>query len=123
MDDIRVWSFERSLWTGDAHHIAAAVDEQCVIVIPFPPFVMTGQQAVQVVADTPRWRKVTFEHGRICRPQEGLIVVVYHVTARRAEGEDYSCWCSTTYRRLAHEEWRVVQHQQTLPHEDVAPVG
>ena len=38
MDDDRVWSFEKSLWTGDADHYRELVDAECLMVLPTPPF-------------------------------------------------------------------------------------
>ena len=35
--------------------------------------------------------------------------------ATREGGGDYVAWCTSTYRRLEHEVWKVVQHQQTVP--------
>ncbi len=49
----------------------------------------------------------------MARPEEGLIVVAYKAVAERDGTEGYAARCTSTYRRLAHEEWRVVQHQQT----------
>jgi hypothetical protein len=115
MDDDRVWSFEKSLWTGDAEHYRHLIDEECVMVVPTPPFVLQGEKAIGAVADTPRWEEVEFAEGHIVRPQEGLIVVAYHANAARGDGERYEAHCTSTYRRLGHEEWRVVQHQQTPP--------
>ncbi|GEP10296.1 DUF4440 domain-containing protein [Methylobacterium gnaphalii] len=114
MDDDRVWSFEKSLWTGDADHYRELVDDACLMVLPHPPFVMSGAQAIEAVANTPRWTEAELSKGQITRPQEGLIVIAYHARAAR-EGETYEAYCTSTYRRLSHEEWRVVQHQQTLP--------
>jgi len=115
MDDDRVWSFEESLWTGDAEHYRACIDDECLMVLPAPPFVMTGQQAIEAVANTPRWSKVVLSQRQIMRPQEGLIVVAYHARAEREGTQPYEAHCTSTYRRLSHEEWRVVQHQQTPP--------
>ncbi|GJE25789.1 DUF4440 domain-containing protein [Methylobacterium organophilum] len=120
MDDDRVWSFEKSLWTGDADHYRELVDDACLMVLPQPPFVMSGRQAIEAVADTPRWTEVALSEGQIARPQEGLIVIAYHAKARR-DGEAYEAHCTSTYRRLAHETWRVVQHQQTPPLVTAAP--
>ena len=115
MDDDRVWAFERSLWTGDAEQYRTLIDEECVMVVPTPPFVLQGNDAIEAVADTPRWSEVDFADGRIIRPQEGLIVIGYTARASRGEGTEYEAYCTSTYRRLAHEEWRVIQHQQTPP--------
>jgi hypothetical protein len=113
MDDQRVWSFEESLWTGDAQHYRDLIDDQCVMVVPTPPFVLQGEAAISAVSGTPRWDDVTISDGRIVRPQEGLIVIAYHASAAQDGGPGYEADCTSTYRRLAHDEWRVVQHQQT----------
>ncbi|MCJ2083794.1 DUF4440 domain-containing protein [Methylobacterium sp. J-090] len=114
MDDARVWSFEKSLWVGDADHYRELVDDECLMVLPNPPFVMGGKQAIEAVAGTPRWSSIDISDGRIARPQEGLIVIAYHAKASR-DDESYEARCTSTYRRLSHEEWRVIQHQQTPP--------
>lgn len=122
MDDDRVWAFEESLWTGDAQHYREAIDAACLMVVPMPPYVLEGADAVAAVSDTPRWDRVTLDDRRVVRPQEGLIVVGYTARAERGgegsgagAGEGYVAHCTSTYRRLAHDEWRVVQHQQTPP--------
>lgn len=115
MDDTRVWEFETGLWTGDADHYRQSVDDDCLMVLPAPPFVFDGEAAIKAVADTPRWDSVTLSDQRISRPQDGLIVVAYGVEAQRDGSEPYRAHCTSTYRRLSHEEWRVVQHQQTPP--------
>lgn len=114
MEDHRVWDFEQSLWLGGADRYRELVDDECLMVLPAPPFVMSGAQAIEAVADTPRWDDVKFSNGQIARPQEGLIVIAYDAHARRGD-KSYQAFCTSTLRRLAHEEWRVVQHQQTLP--------
>ena len=115
MDDNRVWSFEEGLWTGDAAHYRELIDQQCLMVLPSEPFVMTGEQSVEAVSNTPRWSSVDLSDRQVSRPEEGLIVVAYKATAKRDAGDDYIAYCTSTYRRLAHEQWRVVQHQQTPP--------
>ena len=114
MDDDRVWSFEKSLWTGGADHYRELVDDECLMVLPQPPFVLSGSQAIEAVADTPRWSDVELSEGRISRPQEGLIVIANHAKASH-DDETYEAHCTSTYRRLEHDKWRVVQHQQTPP--------
>lgn len=115
MEDTRVWEFEESLWIGSAEHYRESIDAECLMVLPEPPFVMIGQQAIDAVSDTPRWSRITTSHRQIMRPQEGLIVVGYKAEAYRDNEKAYEAYCTSTYRRLAHEVWKVVQHQQTLP--------
>lgn len=114
MEDARIWEFEASLWTGEAEVYRALIDEASLMVLPAEPFVFTGEDAIAAVQDTPRWEEVTFSDQQVARPQEGLIVIAYKAEARRSD-EAYTACCTTTMRRLAHDEWRVVQHQQTVP--------
>lgn len=115
MDDQRIWAFEESLWTADAEHYRASIDDECLMVLPQPPYVMEGAQAIEAVAATPRWTSVELADRRVARPQEGLIVVAYTAHAAKDDAAPYVAHCTSTYRRIAHEEWRVVQHQQTPP--------
>jgi hypothetical protein len=66
------------------------------------------------VTNTPRWEQVAFDGQQVVRPQEGLIAIAYRAQASRGE-ERYVAYCTTTMRRIAHEEWRVVQHSQVVP--------
>lgn len=112
MEDERVWAHEERLWTGAADGFARGLDESCLVVVPSAPFVMEGAEAVDAIAQLPRWEEVNFAHGRIVRPEEGLIVTAYKATARRENEDNYTAWCTSTYRRAAHDDWRLVQHQQ-----------
>jgi hypothetical protein len=115
VDDDRVWAFEEGLWVGDAEHYRELIDDECVMVLPQPPFLLTGSGAIEAVSNTPRWSKVMFSEQRIARPQEGLIVIGNKAEASREGSDGYTAYCTTTMRRLEHDVWRVVQHQQ-LPH-------
>lgn len=112
MEDDRLWRFEESLWTEGPDNYREKVDADVVMVLPRPPFVQTGQDAIAAVADTPVWDSAELTERTASRPQEGLIVIGYRVTAQRGE-ERYEAHCTSTIRRLEHEVWRVVQHQQT----------
>lgn len=115
MDDDRIWTFEESLWTASPEHYAESIDDECLMVLPMPPFVFTGQQSIDAVTATPRWSQVSLTDRQVARPQEGLIVIAYRAEASKEGGSAYVAHCTSTYRRLSHEEWRVVQHQQTPP--------
>lgn len=115
MEDKQIWDFEEGLWTGDADHYRELIDPDCLMVLPAPPFVFTGPEAIAAVSDTPRWSSVALSEKSVTRPQEGLIVIAYKAEARKQDGESYSAHCTSVLRRLDHEKWRVVQHQQTPP--------
>lgn len=115
MEDDRVWAFEESLWTATPEHYQESIDEAYVLVVPTHPHVLTGQQAIDAVKSTPRWSKVAFSDQHVSRPQEGLICVAYKVEASNEGGPAYTAYCTSVYRRLDHDDWKVVQHQQTPP--------
>ena len=117
MDDERVWGFEHSLWVCEPEHYRELVDPEVVMVVPQEPFVLQGEAAIRAVQNTPRWAEAEITQGVISRPQEGLIAIAYHVTAKHGDDteNDYEAWCTSVYRRLEHDVWRVIQHQQTPP--------
>ena len=115
MDDTRLWDFEKSLWTADAEQYQELIDDECLMVVPSPPFILDGQEAAEAMAATPRWDQVEFSNRQIKRPQEGLIVIAYKARASRRGTDPYEANCTTVLRRLEHDVWRVVQHQQTPP--------
>ncbi len=115
MDDDRIWGSEEGLWIGDAENYRRTIDDECLMVLPAPPFVLTGRQAIEAVVNTPRWTRVTFTEKQVARPQEGLIVIAYSARAERDGTTPYEAHCTTTYRRLEPQQWQVVQHQQTPP--------
>ena len=115
MNDDRVWEFEASLWTGDAQHYQELIDKTCLMVLPTGPFIFDGNAAVNAVSVTPRWTSIDITDRQIARPQDGLIVVAYSARASRGESEVYKAHCTSTYRRLGHDNWKVVQHQQSPP--------
>ena len=113
MDDSRIWNFEHSLWVASPEEYRAKVDEACQMVLPTPPYALSGAAAIQAVIATPRWDAVELTERHVSRPQEGLIVIGYHARASGGGAAPYAAWCTSTYRRLEHDHWTVVQHQQT----------
>lgn len=114
MEDTRIWSFEESLWTEGRENYQEKVDDQVVMVLPQPPYVFTGQEAKDAVSNTPVWEQVELSERQVMRPQEGLIVIAYRAKASKGD-ESYEAHCTSTLRRIAHDEWTVIQHQQTPP--------
>jgi hypothetical protein len=68
MEDTRVWEFEESLWKADFEHYRESIDKGCLMVVPQPPHVLAGYEAIEAVSNTPRWTTVAFRkrtsHGR-----------------------------------------------------------
>lgn len=113
MEDERVREYERELWIGGSDVYRQRIAEDCQMVVPAEPFVLTGAEAIRSVENTPRWEQVELSDFRVSRPQEGLIVIAYKAEASRGE-QSYAAYCTSTLKRRAHEDWQVIQHQQTI---------
>lgn len=112
MEDNRIWEFERELWLGGGDVYETRVAKDCIMALPAEPYLFDHGAATRAVEATPRWSEVDFADTRVSRPEEGLIIIGYRVRARR-DDKDYRALCTSTLQRLGHEEWVVVQHQQT----------
>lgn len=113
MQDDRLWGFEQSLWLQGRENYREKVDPEVVMILPRPPYVLAGEDAIAAVMATPVWDRAELTERHVGRPQEGMIVVAYRVRAEKDDQTSYEAWCSSVYRHLEHEVWRVVQHQQT----------
>lgn len=118
MDDERLWAFEQSLWTGGPDNYREKVDDDVVMALPQPPYLLSGGDAIEAVVQTPKWDRAELTERTVSRPQEGLIVIGYHVRADRGDHAPYEAHCTSVIRRLEHEVWRVIQHHQTPVHPD-----
>lgn len=112
MDDARLWGSETSLWTAEPDHYREIIADDALMVLPGHANVLVGSDAIHAVSATPRWTTVKFSDQQVSRPQEALIVIAYAVEAH-LDNEVYRARCSTTYLRRAHEDWHVIQHQQS----------
>lgn len=113
MDDQRAWAIEESLWTGQPAGYVGLIDPACLMVVPVAPHILAARDALHSMSDAPRWTAVDFVKGQVARPEDGLVVLAYTAHARRAQGEGYVAHCTSTWRRKGHEDWKLVQHQQT----------
>ena len=113
MTDDEVWTYEKSLWTGDAEHYRESIHPDCVMVLPEEPFAMSGAQAIDAVADTPRWESVDLSERSLSRLTDGLIAISYQAKATRGD-KAYTAWSSSVYQK-GDRGWQVIQHSQTVP--------
>lgn len=114
MDDDRIIEFERALWIGEEDIYRRCVSDDCLMVIPEHPFILRGEEAIAAVEGSPRWSHADLLDLEINRAQEGLIVIAYRADAER-DGTKYEAYCTSTYLRIGEDDWRVIQHQQTVP--------
>lgn len=113
MTDDEVWSYEEGLWTGGAEHYRESIHPDCVMVLPEEPFALSGAQAIEAVADTPRWEAAELTERSLSRLSDDLIAISYKAHVTRGD-KGYTAWSSSVYRK-GERGWRVIQHSQTVP--------
>jgi len=111
MDDDRIWRFEESLWRASTDRYHEQVDPECIMALSCTPHLFSGADAVAAVSGTPEWDAVTFSDKTVSRPEEGLIVIGYRISAEKGDAR-FTAACTSVYRRKAHDDWSVVQHAQ-----------
>ena len=87
MNEERIWNFEASLWKASEDEYRAKIAEKALMVVPEDPFMLSGNDAAETMADTPRWDDVEFSKKQVMRPdgpEGGLIVIAYRASCIRA---------------------------------------
>lgn len=81
-------------------------------VMAFSFGVMNRQEAIDAMDSAPPWSTYEISDTRVVALGEDSGVLVYHVTAQRAEQEPYSAVISSTFVRQ-DGRWKLAFHQQT----------
>lgn len=72
----------------------------------------TKAQCVEAAAHAGPWAEHEIDQVDTVAVAEGVVVLSYHVTARRADKPPYEAWMTSVWRR-GPRGWRLVAHQQT----------
>lgn len=109
-----LFELEERFWTGGAdfyrHHLAPAA----LMVFPDPTGVLLKDEALDALAQAPRWSSVALEEHRVLELTEAAALVTYKAVATRpGEAEPYVARASSAYVRDRGGRWRLAFHQQT----------
>jgi hypothetical protein len=109
-------ALEHEFWRGDAAFYDARLTEDALMSLPEPVGVLTRNETVRSIADSPRWADVQIDDVRLIILTSAAAVLSYRATARR-EGDEapYVTRASSVYVEQGGE-WRMAFHQQ-------APIG
>ncbi|MFD1882551.1 DUF4440 domain-containing protein [Paracoccus pacificus] len=110
MADDAIWADEEAFWVLGAAEAGRRLDPACVMAFP-QTGILQGQQILEALSRAPRWQAVDMT-ARHSAEGEGVVVIGYHAVARRADGEVYRAYCTSTWIRRG-EDWRLIQHQQS----------
>lgn len=105
-----LWDLERRIWMEGAEHMAATVDPDAVMVLPFTG-VLSGQPLREAWRHEAGWAELVMSE-RSFRDMGGTVLLAYRAEAVRRDGARYVAYCASTYLRDG-EGWRMMSHQQT----------
>lgn len=107
-----LWALEELFWTSGAEHAQATTATNAVMVFPYPPGILQGDQIWHHLQDRTGWRSVLMSERRVmcCG---AIAILTYRVSAEKTDVEVYKALCSSTYLQ-DDDSWLRISHQQTL---------
>jgi hypothetical protein len=106
-----LWDMEEHFWTGGADNARATTATNAVMVFPYPPGILQGEQIWTYIRQSIGWRSVVMAERRVtlCRD---IAILTYRVSAEKANVPIYKALCASTYLK-DDDRWLRISHQQT----------
>ncbi|MFC4668941.1 hypothetical protein ACFO5X_10285 [Seohaeicola nanhaiensis] len=106
-----LWDIEENCWTSGAESARATTATNAVMVFPYPPGILQGDQIWDHLRQRIGWRSVLLAERRVTRCGD-IAILTYRVSAEKADVPIYKALCSSTYINDDHT-WLRISHQQT----------
>ncbi|SET97924.1 hypothetical protein SAMN04489858_11741 [Paracoccus homiensis] len=102
---------EEHFWTSGADNARATTATNAVMVFPYPPDILQGDQIWTHLRENTGWRTVVMSERRVMRCHD-IAILTYRASAEKADVPIYEALCTSTY--LNDEGiWLRISHQQT----------
>ncbi|WP_420861922.1 hypothetical protein [Algirhabdus cladophorae] len=106
-----LWDMEEHFWTSDADNARATTSTNAVMVFPYPPGILQGDQIWTHLHENTGWRTVVMAERRVTRCRD-IAILTYRASAEKADVQIYKALCASTYLH-DNEIWLRISHQQT----------
>lgn len=106
-----LWNIEENFWTSGAESARATTATNAVMVFPYPPGILQGDQIWDHLRQRISWRSVLLAERRVTRCGD-IAILTYRVSAEKADVPIYKALYSSTYINDDHT-WLRISHQQT----------
>ena len=106
-----LWDMEELFWTSGADSAKATTATNAVMIFPYPPGILQGDQIWTHLQQKTGWRSVVMSERRVTRCLD-IAILSYRVSAEKPDVPIYEALCASTYLR-DHENWLRISHQQT----------
>lgn len=106
-----LWDMEEHFWTFGDDNARATTATNAVMIFPFPPGILQGDQIWAQLRKRTGWRSVVMGERRVIRSGE-IAILTYRVSAEKPDVPIFKALCASTY---LHDEdsWMRLSHQQT----------
>ncbi|SFH13771.1 hypothetical protein [Sulfitobacter dubius] len=111
IDKTTLWDMEERFWTSDAASAQTTTATNAIMIFPYPPGILQGDQIWEHIKVRTGWRSIAMSERRVMRCGE-VAMLSYRVSAEKAEVPIYEAFCASTYLYDA-ARWLRVSHQQT----------
>jgi len=106
-----LWDMEEHFWTSGAESARATTAPNAVMVFPYPPGILQGDQIWGHLRQKTGWRSVVMAERRVTQCRD-IAILTYRASAEKADVPIYKALCASTYLN-DDGTWLRVSHQQT----------
>ena len=106
-----LWDMEEHFWTSGADNARATTASNAVMVFPYPPGILQGDQIWTHLRQRTGWRSVVMAERRVT-PGRDMAILTYRVSAEKPDVPIYKALCASTYIN-DDDAWQRISHQQT----------
>ncbi|WP_298854940.1 hypothetical protein [uncultured Ruegeria sp.] len=111
IEDAFLWSLEERFWTSGLDSARATTAQNAVMIFPFPPGILQGEQVWDHLQRNTGWRSVVMT-DRNTTLRGSIAMLAYRVSAEKAGVPIYEALCASTYLQ-DEDNWLRISHQQT----------
>ena len=106
-----LWDMEEHFWTSGADAARATTATNAVMIFPYPPGILQGDQIGTHLRQKTGWRSVIMAERRVTRCRD-IAILTYRVSAEKPDVPIFKALCASTY---LHDEdrWLRISYQQT----------
>ena len=106
-----LWDMEEHFWTSGADNARTTTATNAIMVLPYPPGILQGDQIWNHLARRTGWRTVAMTERRVSRCGD-IAILTCRVSAEKPGAPVYKALCASTYLH-DDDRWLRISHQQT----------
>ncbi|OOY16182.1 hypothetical protein BMI85_11740 [Thioclava sp. DLFJ4-1] len=102
---------EERFWTSGSENARATTADNAVMIFPYPPGILQGDQIWHGLKRRTGWRSVVMAERRATQCGD-VVILSYHASAEKPDLPIYEALCASTYLNDTGR-WLRTSHQQT----------